>query len=102
MIALGRGGAAETVDNTIGRLYDEPSVPSLRAAIATWEAQGHPHDPVLARRRAEAFSLPLFRSRILELLAQVTARELRAPVPPPPHLDLTGPGTAEGRRLESP
>lgn len=100
VIALGRGGAAETVDNTIGRLYYEPSVPSLRAAIATWEAQRHPHDPVLARRRAEAFSLPLFRSRILELLAQVTARELRAPVPPPPHLDLTGEGTAERRRLE--
>ena len=100
VIALGRGGAAETVDNTIGRLYDEPSVPSLRAAIETWEAQGHPHDPVLARRRAEAFSLPLFRSRILELLAQVTARELPAPVPPPPHLDLTGEGTAERRRLE--
>ena len=53
VIALGRGGAVETVDSTIGRLYDDPTVNALEATIAAWEAEGCPHDPVLARRRAE-------------------------------------------------
>ena len=100
VIALGRGGASETVDNTVGRLYDEPSVPSLRAAIESWETQAHSHDPTLARLRAERFSLPLFRNRIVELLGQVTPRGLRTPVPPTPHLDLTGSATVERGRPE--
>jgi hypothetical protein len=88
------------VDNTIGRLYDKPSLASLQAAIATWESQGFPHDSMLARHRAETFSLPVFRNRILDLLARVTARELRLPIPPPPHIELPRPATAEWRGSE--
>jgi glycosyltransferase involved in cell wall biosynthesis len=72
VIALGRGGAAETVDNTVGRLYAEPTAACLEAAISSWEADGSRHDPERGRQRAELFSLPLFRDRIQALLAQVT------------------------------
>ena len=89
MLALGRGGAVETVDSTIGRLYGDPTVNALEATIAAWEAEGCPHDPVLARRRAESFSLPLFRGRILDLLAEVTAGTGPDAVPPRPHMDLS-------------
>ncbi len=89
VLALGRGGAVETVDSTIGRLYGDPTVNALEATIAAWEAEGCPHDPVLARRRAESFSLPLFRGRILDLLAEVTAGGAPAAVPPRPHMDLS-------------
>jgi glycosyltransferase involved in cell wall biosynthesis len=86
VLALGRGGAVETVNGAIGRLYGEPTVESLAATIAEWETEGCPHDPVQARRRAEDFSLPLFRNRILDLLAEVTAGRIPAAVASRPHL----------------
>ncbi len=89
VLALGQGGAAETVDSSFGRLYDEPTPEGLEATIAKWEAEGCPHDPLRARRRAESFSLPLFRSRILALLAEVTSGAAETAVPPRPHLALT-------------
>jgi glycosyltransferase involved in cell wall biosynthesis/REP element-mobilizing transposase RayT len=89
VLALGRGGAVETVDSTIGRLYGDPTVTALEETIAGWEAEGCPHDPVLARRRAESFSLPLFRNRILDLLAEVTDGSTSSAVPPRPHVDLS-------------
>jgi hypothetical protein len=89
LLALGRGGAVETVDSTMGRLYGDPTAIALEATIAAWEAEGCPHDPILARRRAESFSLPLFRGRILDLLAEVTAGTAKAAVPPRPHVDLS-------------
>jgi hypothetical protein len=46
----------------------------LLAAIDAWEAQGRPHDPAQARRRAESLSLPVFRERIHKLLAEVVTR----------------------------
>ena len=42
VIALGRGGAAETVDNTVGKLYDEPDPSSLEAAIKALGSRGLP------------------------------------------------------------
>ena len=89
VLALGRGGVLETVGSTIGRLYGEPTVEALAAAIVTWEAEGCPYEQALARRRAETFSLPLFRSRMLQLLAEVTANSAAPNVPPRPHVDLT-------------
>jgi glycosyltransferase involved in cell wall biosynthesis len=89
VLALGRGGAVETVDSTMGRLYGDPTLTALEATIAAWEAEGCPHDPALARRRAESFSLPLFRGRILDLLAEVAAGTARSAVPPRPHVDLS-------------
>jgi glycosyltransferase involved in cell wall biosynthesis len=92
VIALGRGGAAETVDSTIGRLYPEPTSAGLEAALEDWEARGCPHDPMLARQRAETFSLAVFRGRILRLLVEVVSGSGRsrdaAPVPPRPHLGV--------------
>jgi glycosyltransferase involved in cell wall biosynthesis len=88
VIALGRGGAAETVDNSIGRLYHEPSTAALEAALEAWEAEGFPHDPQSARRRAEEYGLSLFRDRILGLIGNLTDRGTDAVVPPRPHVRL--------------
>jgi glycosyltransferase involved in cell wall biosynthesis len=90
VIALGRGGAVETVSEPAGRLYAEPGSAALEAAIEAWEAEGFPGDPALARGRAERFALPVFRDRILGLLAEVSARHGGGPVPPRPHLKGVG------------
>ena len=95
VIALGRGGAAETVDPSVGRLYEMPTPAALCCAIEAWEAQGCPHDPFLARRRAEGFAIPVFRSQILGLLARVAASASRSTAVPAPHLNLVRqPGTS--------
>ncbi len=54
VIALGRGGVAETVDNAVGRLYFDPTVSGLCTALDEWESQGCPNDASEARKRAEA------------------------------------------------
>jgi glycosyltransferase involved in cell wall biosynthesis len=89
VIALNKGGAAETVDDAVGRLYGSPTAEGLLEAIEGWEQAGHPHDPALARRRAEGLALPVFRQRLLGYLAEVVAERSAGPVPPAPHL-LTG------------
>src|SRR6185312_4066499 len=76
VIALGRGGAAATVDHAVGSLYEDSTAEGLLAAIDAWELAGRPHDPTLGRRRAEAFSLPVFRDRLLGFMAQVTGSRL--------------------------
>jgi glycosyltransferase involved in cell wall biosynthesis len=88
VIALGRGGAAETVDNAVGRTYSDPTADALRAALDAWERDGRPHDPALARRRAETLALPLFRQRLLGFLAEVMTSRAAHSVPPAPHVDL--------------
>lgn len=89
VIALGRGGAAETVDDAVGRTYPESTIDCLRETIDAWEQSGCPHDPTLARRRAEALALPLFRQRLLGFLAEVVLGPGTHAVPPAPHLDLS-------------
>jgi len=87
VIALGRGGAAETVDSRVGRTYTEPTAEGLLEAIENWEADGRPNDPDLGRRRAESYSLPVFRGRLLGYIASVVGRTAGADrVPPAPHL----------------
>jgi glycosyltransferase involved in cell wall biosynthesis len=71
VIALARGGAAETVDQHVGRTYPDPTSEALQSAIDAWEADRRPHDPTLARRRAESLALPVFRRRFLGYLAEV-------------------------------
>jgi glycosyltransferase involved in cell wall biosynthesis len=88
VIALGRGGVAETVDDTVGRIYPEPTSAALLTAIDTWESQGCPHDPTEARKRAEALSVPVFRDRILKFLTEVVTRSSHHVLPPAPHLDM--------------
>jgi glycosyltransferase involved in cell wall biosynthesis len=86
VIGLRRGGAAETIDDHVGRTYSEPSAGGLIEAIAQWEADGCPHDPALARRKAEVFALPHFRERLLGLLSEVLAGREGDRVPPAPHI----------------
>ncbi len=86
VIALGRGGAAETVDDLVGRTYPEPSAGALHAALDAWEADGRPHDPTLARARAEGLALPVFRRRLLGHLAEVVAAAARPRGIPSPHI----------------
>jgi glycosyltransferase involved in cell wall biosynthesis len=88
VIALGRGGAAETVDDSVGRTYPEPTAAALREALENWENEGCPHDPTTARHRAEALALPLFRQNLLGFLAEVVGASSHT-VPPAPHLDLS-------------
>ncbi len=89
VIALGRGGAAETVDDAVGRTYPEPTAEGLREAINAWEQAGCPHDPVQARCRAEALALPIFRQRLLGFVADVMAARGVHAVPPAPHVGLS-------------
>jgi glycosyltransferase involved in cell wall biosynthesis len=91
VIALGRGGAAETVDHLVGRTYFDPTPAGLRDTLDAWEAEGCPHDPNQARLRALRFAPHVFRERLLGFLAGVVdiSRSTRHPMPPPPHLDLS-------------
>jgi glycosyltransferase involved in cell wall biosynthesis len=86
VIALGRGGAAETIDDAVGRTYAAPTSTGLLAAIDGWEKDGRPFDTGQARRRADALSLPVFRTRLHTLLAQVVTHRRGHPVPPAPHM----------------
>ncbi|MDR3635356.1 MAG: glycosyltransferase [Isosphaeraceae bacterium] len=73
VIALGRGGVAENVDDSVGRVYSEPSAQGLLDAVNAWEADGRPHDAEEGRRRAEGLAVPLFRARMLAFLEKVAA-----------------------------
>jgi glycosyltransferase involved in cell wall biosynthesis len=86
VLALARGGAAETVSERVGRTYTAATAEGLLEAIEGWEADGGPHDPSEARRTAEAFALPHFRDRLLGFLAAVVAGREADRVPPAPHL----------------
>jgi glycosyltransferase involved in cell wall biosynthesis len=88
VIALGRGGAAETVEHSIGRLYHEPTTAGLLHAMRTWEEEGTPHDPLLARRRSEEYGLPIFRDRMLDVIGALTRHASPSSVPPRPHVSL--------------
>ena len=84
VIALGRGGAAETVAEPAGVLYDAPTIAGLQAAIEAWERAGRRQDPAAARSRAEAYALPRYRERLLAFLAEVVAGTHRGL--PAPHM----------------
>jgi glycosyltransferase involved in cell wall biosynthesis len=74
VLALRRGGVAETVDNAVGRVYEEPGAGPLAATIVAWEADGMPFDSALARSRAECYAEDRFRGRLLGHLTDVVAR----------------------------
>jgi glycosyltransferase involved in cell wall biosynthesis len=95
VIALGRGGVAETVDDVVGRLYDDASPDGLLTAIDAWEIDDRPFDVREARRRAERFSAPLFRDRLVRYLADVVSRGRVERVPPPPHLAVSAAASRE-------
>lgn len=85
VIALGRGGVAETVTDRLGMTYPDASPEGLARALDAWEAAGGPFDAALARRRAESFATHVFRERLLGYLARVAGRETH-PFPPAPHV----------------
>ncbi len=71
VIALGRGGALETVvplesadEQPTGVFFDEQTPEALAAAIRRFEASAHRFDPKSLRARAEAFDRPLFKERV--------------------------------------
>jgi glycosyltransferase involved in cell wall biosynthesis len=86
VIALGRGGASETVDSRCGVLYEVGTVEGLRSAIEAWEASGRPHDPAWGRSRSESFALPRFRERLLGYLSEVVGESSGHSLPPAPHV----------------
>ena len=98
VIALGQGGAAETIDAEVGRTYSSSHAEALVEVIEEWEAAGCPADPLAARERALAYSLPAFRQRLLDYLADVVARPKTEAVPPPPHRTRTASAVADHRR----
>jgi glycosyltransferase involved in cell wall biosynthesis len=77
VIALGRGGAAETVRDLnaghgpTGILFEESSVDSLVEAMERFESNREAFDPQAARRQAERFSTPRFERELLDYLGQV-------------------------------
>jgi glycosyltransferase involved in cell wall biosynthesis len=71
VIALGRGGVAETVDDRVGLLYDEPGAEGLLRAIEAFEADGGLRDGKAARRKAEAFAMEVYRDGMLRLIEEL-------------------------------
>jgi glycosyltransferase involved in cell wall biosynthesis len=86
VIALGSGGASETVDDRVGRTYSAETTEGLLEAIEAFEADGCPHDPIEARGKAEQYALPVFRERLLGFLSEVVEGRAVDRVPPAPHL----------------
>ena len=86
VIALRKGGVAETVDEHVGRTYTSPTAEGLLEALEEWEDDRRPHDPAVGRRRAEAFSGEVFRDRLLGLITEVVGTKAVDRVPPAPHL----------------
>ncbi len=85
VIALNRGGVAETVDDSVGRLYNEASAEGLRAALSAFELEHHRFDPNVARRRVEPLSMEQYRQRMLNMIEEVRANR-HSPGIPRPHL----------------
>jgi len=77
VIALGRGGAAETIDNHVGLLYDDASPKGLHDAIRRFEQDGGQREPRVARLRAEAHSEERFRNRMNTLIHELISRNPR-------------------------
>ncbi len=64
VIALGRGGALETVTPDTGLLFDAPTPESLVDALGRFESFERGFEPSRARARAETFSAERFRTAL--------------------------------------
>jgi len=77
VIALGRGGATETViglDSKVdptGVFFEEPSTESLSAAIRKFEHHQKLFDPAAARRQALQFSLQHYEQGMMEEIQRI-------------------------------
>jgi glycosyltransferase involved in cell wall biosynthesis len=73
VIALGRGGATEIVeDGLTGVLFDEPTPEALVAAVRRAETLSF--DPAALRRSAERFDASIFRERMRAIVAEEASR----------------------------
>jgi glycosyltransferase involved in cell wall biosynthesis len=74
VLALGRGGALETVvAGQTGLFFEEPSVDSLVAGIEAMDRFSPAADPDLIHRHAERFAAPRFEREIAEVLSRLLA-----------------------------
>lgn len=81
VIALGRGGAAETVvHNETGILFKEQSVEGLAAAILEFEAQESGFSPQRAREQAANFDARRFQQAFLHALISQAPEHLKDPL----------------------
>ncbi len=84
VIALGQGGASETVlpagpgQPGTGLFFSVQTADSLGEAMLRLETHPDWFDPHLARRQAERFSLPRFERELVGYLEQVAAGQVRA------------------------
>jgi glycosyltransferase involved in cell wall biosynthesis len=83
VIALGQGGALETVVGAGGRepatgiFFERQSVDDLMDAIRRFESGRLRFEPKALRRRAEAFDRPVFKERVEQYLATRHAEHAR-------------------------
>jgi glycosyltransferase involved in cell wall biosynthesis len=78
VIAFGRGGALETVqDGATGIFFESQTVASLAEAMLRFERMSF--DPAACRRNAERFDASLFRTRMVSAVERQVeqAREAR-------------------------
>lgn len=79
VVALGRGGACETVvDGETGVWFEDQSVAGVQAGITRFEAIEGELDPSRCRERAERFSKPRFQRELSVLLDRLWDRFERA------------------------
>ena len=73
VLALGRGGALETVvPGRTGMFFEEPTVDSLLAGIAAMDDFGPRTDPGSIRAHAERFAAPRFTAELRDVLTRLT------------------------------
>lgn len=74
IIALGRGGATETVvpwgdsRQPTGYFFEHEDVEEMVSAMTHFEKHRHDFAPLACRRRAEQFSIPVFQSKIKHII----------------------------------
>ncbi len=90
VVALGRGGASETIDARCGHLYNSQTVEGLAGALAEWDRASGRFDARWARARAETFSRSNFSRRMRDQVAKVM-REAAQAGPPAPHFNSPTP-----------
>ena len=79
VIALGRGGALETVPPFGGVFFDEPSEAALAGALEKFEALEREIRPAELQSCARRFSEAEFRRKVAAAIERVTPRESRTP-----------------------
>ena len=74
VIALGRGGALETVPAFGGAFFDAPSGESLARAVRAFEMREEEFDPAVLQSHARQFRPAAFSRKMASVLAQVRER----------------------------